>query len=306
MGIWLSYSGYKQFRSCPKQYYLQRVRKEKPPEEDSRHNAIIGTVVQHVFEDFYNEELWRKGAKTSDELLARAELYLWKYVEEEYIDWDSFSCRYEGPSEVLEEIRVMVPKVLAGIKREKFLGPYAKSEIDIKVRFGQEDFLVGYIDFIIRTPENELLLLDGKASKHRDKYIDETQIHFYALMFYLRYKQLPDRMGFFYYHFADDPELAMDWIDVDKATIRDLRRDIEDAIYEIGQGKKKPALFQANPVAKHCQYCRWQTVCSERMSQKAANRNKRASKQPKIEADFGDNGTAFIGFDALKGGEDKT
>lgn len=304
MGIWLSYSGYKQYKNCPKQYWLKRIKKQTPPEQDSRHNAAIGTVVQRVYEDFYNEELWRKGAKTSDELLARAEVYLWEYVENEYIDWDDFSCRFTGPTDVLAEILEMVPKVLTGIKREKFLGPYAKSEIDIKVRFGQEDFLLGYLDFVIRTPEDELLLLDGKASRHRDKYVDETQLHFYALLFYLRYKRLPDRMGFFFYHFADDPEQAMQWIDVDKAKIRDLRRDIEDVIYEIKQGKKKRSTFEANPVAKNCRYCLWESVCDERLQQKSANRKKRASKQPQLDVDFGDKATAFIGFDALKGNGD--
>jgi CRISPR/Cas system-associated exonuclease Cas4 (RecB family) len=306
MGIWLSYSAYKQYKTCPKQYYLKRVKKDTPPEEDSRHNAAIGTVVMKVFEDFYNEEIWRKGAKTSDELLARAELYFWEFVENEYIDWDDFSCRFSGPTEVLDEILVMVPKVLAGIKREKFLGPYAKSEIDIKVRFGMEDYLLGYLDFVIRTPEDELLLLDGKASRHREKNVDETQLYYYALMFYLRYKKLPDRMGFFYFNFADDPELAMDWIDVDRAKIRDLRRDIEQVIYEIKQGKKgrnKAGNFPAKPQAKNCRYCLWESVCGERLQQKAANSKKRSKNKPKIEADFGDNGTAVIGFDALKGGD---
>jgi len=276
------------------------VKKETPPEKDSRHNAIIGSVVQHVFEDFYNKELWRKGAQTSEMLLQLAENYLWEYVETEYVDFDDPRCRFSGPSEVLDEIIDMVPKVLQGIKREKFLGPYSKSEIDIKVRFGQEDFLCGYIDFVIRKADDSILLLDGKASKHRDKYVDETQLYFYALMFYLRYKKLPDKMGFFYYSFADDPELAMDWLEVDPAKIRDLRKDIEDVMWEIKQNKKKRLDFPANPVAKNCQWCQWEAQCGERQAQKAVNRAKRVSKKPKIDMDFGDKATTVIGFDAIK------
>lgn len=294
-GIWLSYSGYKQYKTCPKQYKLRRVDKATPPEEDSRHNAIIGTVVQMVFEDFYNKEIWRRGKDTSPTLLALAEEYFWEFIENEYVDFDHMTCRFANAQEVLDELLDIIPQVLEGIKREKFLGPYAKSEIKMDVRFGQEDFLIGYIDFIIKKQDDQILLLDGKASRHRDKNVDETQLHFYALLFYLRYRRLPDKLGFFFYRFADDPELAMDWIEVDKAKIRDLKRDIEDVLYDI-----KRRRFEAKPGYKHCQWCLWQSVCGERQAQKQANREKRNSNKPKLVADFGDNATAFIGFDNLK------
>ena len=50
---WLSYSGFTQYKKCPSHYNLARVLKQEPPFKESKHNAIIGVVVQKVFEDFY-------------------------------------------------------------------------------------------------------------------------------------------------------------------------------------------------------------------------------------------------------------
>ena len=296
MGIWLSWSSFKQYETCGKQYNYQRVKKKDPPEKDSKHNAIIGSVVQRVYEDFYNDELWRKGSDTSDELMERTEKYYYEFLEEEYVDFNDVTCRFDSKTEPLKECYDIVPKVLEGIKREQFLGPYAKSEEKLKERFGS-DFLFGYVDFIIRNQDDELILLDGKSSKHREKYVDERQLYFYALLFYLRYKRLPDKLGFFYYRFADDPEKAVDWIPVHRKKVKQLKMQIEDVLSGIHDYN-----FPAKPKYSHCQWCPYEIICKERQEQKKANRAKRQknSKKPKLEADFDGDGPTEIGFNNLK------
>lgn len=291
--IWLSYSGYSQYKRCPKQYYLQRVKKEEPPVEESKHNAIVGSVVQRVFEDFYNKELWRRGSKTSEILLELADTYYWEHLDQNYVDFSLPQCRFNNANEPLEEILEIIPKVLMGIKREKLLGPYAKSEVNLKVRFGADDFLHGYLDFVIQKGEGDeetFLIIDGKASKHREKYVDVLQLHYYALMFFLRYRKLPHRLAFLFYRFADDPDKAMDWYDVDKNALRSLRIDLEDTLYEI-----KKRRFEATPSSSACKYCPWASVCSERLGQVAEKRRKKAKKNPSS-IDLKGKGSAKIGF----------
>lgn len=297
MGIWLSYSAFKQYKTCPKQYNLQRVKKQEPPEKDSMHNAIIGSVVQRVYEDFYNNELWRRGSDTSDALMERTEKYYYEYLENNYVDFNDPRCRFATSTEPLKECYEIVPKVLEGIKRERFLGPYAKSEEKLSVRYGASDFLIGYVDFIIRRQDGTILLLDGKSSKHREKYVDVRQLYFYALMFYLQYKDFPTKMGFFYYRFADDPELAMDWVPIERAKIKELKLEIEEVINDIRKRR-----FKANPKYSHCQWCSYEQICNERQKQKRANKIKRQSnsKKPSIKADFKKKGPTHIGFNNLK------
>jgi CRISPR/Cas system-associated exonuclease Cas4 (RecB family) len=296
MSVWLSFTGYKQFKTCGEAYNLERFLKQKPPEKESKHNALVGTVLQRVYEDFYNQELWRLGKATSDELLKRADQYHWEFLEKNYVDFEHVTCKYASPYETLNDVLEVTPKILEGIKREKFLGPYAKSEVEIKVRFGASDFLIGHLDFVIRLPSGEVLILDGKASKHREKYIDEDQLHFYALLFYMRYKKLPDRMGFFYYRFADDPEKAIDWVEVSPLKVKDLRQSIQDVIDDIRKRR-----FVANPSTNNCKYCPYQTVCKARLSQQKVNREKRKMTSDKPEIDVeSESPAAFIGFGNLK------
>jgi CRISPR/Cas system-associated exonuclease Cas4 (RecB family) len=273
-GIWMSFSSFKKFRDCPKHYEYYKIKKVDPPVEDSKHNAIVGSVVQRVFEAFYNEEIWRKGRKTSEELYKRSELYYKEYLSQNYVNFNDPRCRFANSSEPLVEIQEILPKVLQGIKREKLYGEYAKSEIKLQVRFGLEDFLFGYVDFIIKKDEDDIWILDGKASKYREKNVHVEQLYFYALMFYLQYRKMPSRLGFYYYRFADDPEQAFDWIDVDVAKIKALKTELEDVIYAI-----KKRQFQANPQPSHCRWCPWESVCSERLSQKAQRKRVRAAKK---------------------------
>lgn len=266
---WLSYSGFNTYEKCSKKYRLTRVDKEDPPEPDSKHNAVVGSVVQRVYEDFYNEELWRYGKDTSKQLLQRVDTYFYDFLDNEYVDFDDIKCKYQ-PLELLETCQEIVPKVLDGIKSNRLIGPYAKSEIKLRAQLQSNYYLFGIADFIIRQPDDTVLLIDGKSSKHREKYVDEDQLYFYALAFKLVHGRYPDKLGFFYYRFADDTEKAFDWLEVDKGKIRDLRSRLVAAFTSIQ--KKR---FKATPKASHCQWCPWNTVCTERQQQKAKSREKR-------------------------------
>lgn len=292
---WLSWSGFDTYRKCPKKYRLTRVDKEDPPEPDSKHNAVVGSVVQKVYEDFYNDELWRMGPNTSKELLARVDKHFDDFMGEEYVNFQHPKCKFTQ-TDALNTCRELIPGVLNGIKREKLIGPYAKSEVVLRTQFQSSYFLYGRVDFIIRKPDGEVLVIDGKASKHRDKYVDEDQLLFYAIAFRLKYGTLPDRMGFYYYRYADDPEQAFDWYEPDLVKLRDLRSELLTAFTNIQKRR-----FQATPKYEHCQWCPWEPVCTERQKEKAIKAEKRrwnrAEKGEEIVPDFADGeNEMMIGF----------
>lgn len=289
MSLYLSYSGFDTYRNCPKHYHLKYVKKEEPPVKESKHNAIVGTVVQQVFADFLNKELWRKGSETTKELLRLTDLYFWEYLDNNHVDFNDITCRFKHPTEPLNECLEMVPKILQLWKRERFLGPYAKSEVDVRVRYRGSETLAGYLDFVIRKDDGTIMILDGKASRHHDKYVNEDQLYFYALLFYLKYQKLPDKLGFIFYAFADDEDKGVKWIEVDKAKIKNLREQVEDAFDSIYQGK-----WKATPKPSNCRFCPFESVCSERLSQKAANSFKRRVNSTKPEEDVPEG--EFIGF----------
>jgi CRISPR/Cas system-associated exonuclease Cas4 (RecB family) len=292
MSIWLSYSAYSQYNKCGKQYDYDRVSEVEPPTRDSRHNAIVGSVVQSTFEDFYNEKLWEKSSDVADILTDRAERHFQDFMDNNYINFNDFTSRYESKADPLQEIYDIIPKTIEGIKREKLLGPYARSEKEMKVPF-DDDFLYGYVDFIIRKPNDEILLLDGKSSRHREKNVSVEQLYFYTLMFYKEYRTLPDKLGFFYYRFADDPDQTFDWIEVDKYKLMELKNDIKNVLDGIHSKE-----FEANPDPSHCKWCQWSSICDERQQQKKKNRMKRKMRSSKKEIEV-DGNEDEIGFDAL-------
>jgi len=293
---WLSWSGFATYQECPKKYRLKKVDKADPPEPDSKHNAVVGSVVQRVYEDFYNDELWRLGSRTSDKLMELTPKYFYEFLDKEHVDFDHISCRVT-PLDLLNTCQEIVPQILEGIKREKLLGPYARSEVKLRAHLQGSYFLFGLADFIIRRESGELLLLDGKSSKHREKYVDERQLLFYALAFKLIHGKLPHRLGFYYYRFAEDSEKAFDWSKPDLQKIEELRQDLVEAFTNIQKMR-----FKATPSSQACKYCPWETVCEERQKEKAIRREKRRWKRVERGEEVlpslsqSNTGSAMIGF----------
>jgi len=301
---WLSYSGFDTYKKCPKKYHLSRVLKEDPPGlPESRHNALVGSVVQRVYEDFYNKEVWRAGQGTSQRLLDLTHTYFYEWLGERDdknnlknpVNWRDPSCRMTQ-EEALALCKEMVIKTLTAIKREKLLGPYAQSEVVMRVQFQGNYYLYGKVDFLIRKADGTILLLDGKASKHRDKFVDKDQVLFYGMAFHLQHFKIPDKMGFLYYHFADDPELSLEWVPSGKEEFERINLDLLNAF---GGIRRKE--FKATPTPSYCKYCPWEAVCPERQAQKneranTIRENRVAKGEPVLPTDEELGTSSIIGF----------
>jgi len=290
---WLSYSSYKLYNECPQHYRWRKVDKKDPPVPDSRHNAVVGSVVQRVYEDFYNVELWRKGADTSSALMDLVPKYFYEYLDNEYVNFDDVTCPYTM-EDLLGMCEEMVPRVLQGIKDHGLLGPYARSEVTVRAHLEKNFFMFGRVDFVIRKADGTLLLIDGKASKHREKYVDEEQLLFYALAFSIMHGKIPDKLGFFFYHFADEGERAFDWIEPTPERLAALRVKVQDTFTKIQR-----TWFRATPSGSACKYCEFENMCPERQAILTKKRAKRRWNKiengvevvPETETD-----EAFIGF----------
>jgi len=248
-------------------------RKKPKPQARSSHHAVMGIVIQAVLEDFYNLELWKEPAGLADRLvrLTKDKLIATLANPKNYVDW-----REAGSFEDMEMVCIQgVLGFLKTLKHHKFLGPYAKSEVEL---FGFADKLPlgGRADFIIRREDTGITLLDGKNSKTKMKYTDPDQLRWYALTFSLSYQQLPDRLGFVWFRYPYEEgteETGVDWIEF---TRRDLKELLERAqIVRKGQTQEK---FDPTPKAKHCDFCDYASVCPSRVEQRAANAAKRAKK----------------------------
>lgn len=280
--IRISYSSLRQYEKCPRQYNWQRIERRPVLEVESRHHAMLGTVIQATFEDFYNKLLWKLGGGTSDYLKDLAIQHLETFLRENHVNWKDSTCNFTK-ADIVDELFRIIPATIQTIKREKLLGPYAKSEVPIEL-YLNKDIVLGNLDFVIRTTEDKVWIVDGKATKHRETRVDPDQLYFYAMLFYMRYQHMPDRLAFLYYYYADQPDKAMDWLEVDPARVHAMRDRTEAAIAAMREDKWQPI-----PTPSNCQYCNWQLSCEERKAQKEVNsaKRKKTEQAPVVTDDDG-------------------
>lgn len=276
--ITLSYSSLNQWLNCPGQYYRQRILKiEVDRTQDSRHHAAVGTLIQRLFEDFYNERMWEISfTYAQNELRDRLRGYYQEFLDTEYINWKDPSNKFNQVT-LKDEVLSLIDPTLKVIEEQGLLGSFTSSEFEIGEDFTPQDAqgntldgnfrIYGKIDFLIKKDDGTVLILDGKASVKREQNVSVDQLYFYALLFLYKFGYLPTKLGFLFYHFCKvDPSIAMDWYPVNVAAIHQLKAKISKAFFEI-----KGQQFIDTPKPKYCRYCLYEGICDARQAQKAKN-----------------------------------
>lgn len=271
--MYLSYSGFKGWESCPRLYWHKYVNKTTLEVKDNRVNMLYGGVVGYIFECFYKEKLWRYD-DVLRRLLERVQPTIDRVIQEEsrsgVFDWKDPKLKERGPhsvDEVRVEVEETVKRGLAIIRYHRLLGTVAEAEYKLDGdlfghRFG------GRADFLIRrlAPHNDLVMIDGKGSRWRDQYVDRRQLKWYAWLYQHHHKSLPDRIGFLYWR--SEPEDSLDWVDFTQKDIDILSQAVQDAVAGIGEAKRHlstvPVVeaFQARP-CRDCNRCNFLSVCNE-------------------------------------------
>ncbi len=188
---------------------------------------------------------------------------LWdKTLEEEYVNWNDPWVK-QTPSEMLEEC---IGDVLANMRAFDFWRS-VKSEVKYKIDLRRSgDVLNGRIDFIRTLPNGDIELLDGKSTKHMDR-VDPEQLMFYALMYFLRHKKLPVRLGFLFYRYQ-----VIQYIDFNRDILIQFKNKLALAKKAIKVDKEFEARVK---LSKVCQWCPYKLLCKPYMDKKEANAQKR-------------------------------
>ena len=289
----LYWSTLSSFENCP-QYILWSkgwdtidlgygMGKKKPkPVKDSKEHAVMGIVIAAVSEELYNSELYKHPAGLQERLLALTEQKFKYEIEHNYIDWRTAPPK----ADLLKICKDGVVGFLKTMKHNRFLAPYSKAEVDLLGWVDKWNPVGGRPDLILRQEDGTgVTILDGKNSKEKGKYTDPDQLRWYALLYYLAYGVMPERLGFLYYRYPAGKETVNDKGEIITETGVDwvscTREDIKGLAHRAVEAKKamRKEKFAANPTPKGCQFCDYQTVCPERIAQKAANSRNRKPKE---------------------------
>lgn len=262
--MYLSYSGRKKFTTCAFSYWNGYINHTTSPKPDDRLGSIYGSSVGKLFEDFYNLELYRS-AQPQGELLGRVEETVRKILHQETTDSGKWrkggvllwkgpkregknpKALYANEEELIEDVRQAVVRGCRIIRHYRLLGKGAKAEVLLDSVI-EGDTLGGRADFIMRRvrPHDDEVILDGKGSRWREDYVDVAQLKWYAMLFRLKNKRLPDRMGFVFWRF--EPPESMDWVEVTDAEIDAFQVKVLADVHrikELSAGLTTPAPFEA-------------------------------------------------------------
>jgi hypothetical protein len=287
--VYLSYSGFKTYCQCPLCYWHKYVNKTKIPPENGV-NALYGSVVGIVFEDFYRDKLWRR-PDYLDYMQTRVEPCFDKAIRDQrggrVYDWADEKSNYHSRGEVVAAVRETIPRGVGIIRDNRLLGTHAVAEMKLDHRFG-EHLVGGRSDFVIRriAPHEDLVILDGKGSKWREKYVDGhelkpgqkiegIQLKWYGLLHRAQTGIIPDKLGYLFWMF--DGAKGIEWItfsnkdlDVLQSEILTTMDRVSGSIAELekvsGLAKGYDELRQERFPAQagdHCRLCSYVDLCED-------------------------------------------
>lgn len=279
--MYLSYSGHKAYKECPRQYWHRYVGKTKLPAPDNRVNALYGSVVGTLFEDFYTQGIWKQSG-VQQLLEARVDQTIDSIIQREsrdgVFDWADPKSNYKSRESLRREVVKSIPRGIGIIRHHRLLGHRADAEVKLDANIDGH-MIGGRADFIIQRvkPHNDLVILDGKGSRHRDKYVDPQQLWWYAMLYRHHHTILPDRLGFVFWR--QEPENSLDWVNFSGKSLDDLLAGVLGDVQNIEAAKarltglKQPItdpeytaalreLFPAQ-VGGKCGLCSYLPVCQE-------------------------------------------
>lgn len=259
--FYLSYSGRKVYITCPKQYWYRYILRDMSPIDVKK--VLLGSILGKVFEWFYDREYWKFPDLLEKMNLAGSEAIDLVFSQEKY---------YKGTDpyfeqNLKEEIFKHIPLGIEIIKKQRLLTNNSKAELDLTTIYSTDQSIpikmVGRADFVHYNRPDDVWIMDGKAYKQREKYVDSDQLIWYATLHYLKYRVAPTRLGFIYWLFPDNP---VSYISYDSDSMRQLIKDTQEICTKIMDKE-----FTAKPSGE-CHRCAFKGKCDDGISYLAKRR----------------------------------
>jgi hypothetical protein len=282
MAGYLSYTGFKSYAACPKSYWYKYVSKPALGRPENRVNSLYGTTVGYLFEWFYNERIWNTTG-IEKQLNDRVMTAYLKAVDKEQRDgvilWkpEDTKANYKNPDEMLDDVRKTIPRGIRIIRHHRLLGQDAVAEVPLNQDV-EGHTLGGRCDLLMRRigPHHDLILLDGKGSKYGGMYTDALQLKWYSMLYRLKHKFKPDRLGFVFWRFEPRGEdgsetgKSVKWVDCSNNELDELLASVLGIVRHIEEGKVRVAadpsslseFFPAHP-GDACRFCPYFQLCTE-------------------------------------------
>jgi CRISPR/Cas system-associated exonuclease Cas4 (RecB family) len=234
-----------------------------PPERQSSYFALYGMLIEAFFKKYTNI-FTKQGIDLTDEEVKKTMKGIWAYIlEKNYVDWTEPWVR-QSSEDIFQKA---YEDALLNMKKFDFWAN-SRAEVSYEILLKKsDDLLTCRLDFIVNNPDGTIEVIDGKGTDKIDKNVDIEQLFYYALMYLLKNKRLPDKLGFLYYRYQliRYIEFDMDSIMAFKDKLAIVKRTIKDST----EFEPKVAL------SKHCRWCAYRFQCDAYNAKKDENAAKR-------------------------------
>jgi len=268
--MYLPYSHYKSYKSCNLQYFWTYIEKKIPKKRESIFNTVFGNVLQKVMEIFFNE---KKFLEENWQLWMENEIKTWfpYYINKGFIDWEKNKL---SESELLQSCLDTVPFLIKFLNANSdfITTSTTQSEIEIVYEIETGDFITGRLDFIVDKYDTSVWILDGKGSL-TENYLDDNQIFYYCLLYYLKFNKIPAKAGFIFWRTSE-----IKFLEITQNVLDNILNDIKQVILDIKNKK-----FEANPSHSNCYFCKYKDECLDFISFKNNKRKSKLSDLPEFQ-----------------------
>jgi len=246
----ISFHAWLAYKECPKKCHLQYVRKAPPTVPLNDYHTLYGNLVGKFFELYCNEWRYKTPYIFPEIVEERLHILIKGILLTTDVDFTAPGCT-KSKEEIIKEAAVDINRIFDTETLNYFLNTRAEVEIQLTLKTG--DLLNGRLDFIHNNLDDTVVIIDGKGGKTKGKNVTERQLLFYALLYTLHHKRMPDQLGFFYYRYN-----CFEPIVFNEKILNDFRAEVAQDVKDLNE---RPT--NATPSAKSCQYCKYLIGCIE-------------------------------------------
>lgn len=241
----IAYNTYAMLRDCRLRYKFTKVEKrEGSPASKDKRNAIFGFIIQKMTERFYTEGWFKLGKGATQKMFDMLPEVMKEQIAKNPCAWE-----HQSEVELLErDCQDSIRKFIQVVKEERLLGEKNESEKPIEHMLTKRFRLTGRIDFLFHRG-SDVILLDGKGTKHGKKYLDEEQLLYYVLVLQLNKCRIPNKVGFLM--FREARVMWMPWgKDEMLVKVDELFTRIKEGLFHLQKED-----YTASPSYKACRFC---------------------------------------------------
>lgn len=208
----LSHTTFRAYLECPKKYLT--LIKDTPLEvpeatESDLYNNAFGNTMHSLTEKFYNEGLYRRCGtldgvrdvyiKLRDSIEDQMKVHLRGVtmgVKFRPLTWEEFRARCAKA----------IKRFVANVVKHRLWGVYTKAEINLSLRLDKYNLaLFGKPDLgIVQRNPHKIIIVDVKSRPNTT--VDDSQLIWYALMWYYKWGDWPTDLYFMYMEGEPDME----------------------------------------------------------------------------------------------------